>query len=208
MRSCRRERSDAHYPRSIFDRESYAWYGWLEPHLHTEKPKAPHFTKYKERLRRTRRLGLALHAHTFTLRYTGRGVFAAQAIAAGTVVETCPVLIIPPEDVPAAGTTILNHFSYNWPYRDSQGSQRGTTQAIALGLGSIFNHSKNPNVGFRKDVEQEVIVYTSLRDMRPGEELCISYGPRLWFEDVEKDEDEKSEENESTALNGIQVDLQ
>lgn len=61
------------------------------------------------------------------------------------------------------------------------------TQALALGLGSMFNHStKQQNVGWIRNTETEVIVYTALRDIKAGEELCISYGSvRLWFEDSE-----------------------
>ena len=82
------------------------------------------------------------------------------------------------------------------------------TQALALGLGSIFNHSNRPNIGYRKDLEQETITYTALRDIGSGEELCISYGPKLWFEDVEveKDQDEEIEETEIAILDRIQLD--
>ncbi len=61
------------------------------------------------------------------------------------------------------------------------------TQALALGLGSMFNHStRAQNVGWKRNTEIDVIVYTALRDIEAGEELCISYGSaRLWFEDAE-----------------------
>ena len=64
------------------------------------------------------------------------------------------------------------------------------TQALALGLGSMFNHStKAQNVRWSRNIEQDYIVYTSLRDIEAGEELCISYGSRaLWFEDVEEND--------------------
>ena len=142
------------------------------------------------------------------LNHTGRGIFAARAIAAGAIVETCPVLILPPKDVPATETTILNHFSYNWPYQDHDGARRGTTQAVALGLGSIFNHSNFPNVGFRKDLDRETITYTALRDIESGEELCINYGPKLWFKDVEENEGNESEEDDTTILSRIELDRQ
>lgn len=37
-----------------------------------------------------------------------------------------------------------------------------------------------------------VIVYRALRDIKAGEELCISYG-RIWFVDVDVDEGEGEE---------------
>ena len=87
----------------------------------------------------------------------------------------------------------------NWSYSDPQTGRETTTQAIALGLGSIFNHSKHQNVGFRKDVRGSCIVYTALRDIDIGEELCICYGPRLWFEDV----DNQSEGEDDDPLEDI-----
>jgi uncharacterized protein len=60
-----------------------------------------------------------------------------------------------------------------------------TTQALALGLGSLFNHSRHQNVGFQRDVQRQCIIYTTLREIAAGEELCISYGSHLWFDDTE-----------------------
>jgi SET domain-containing protein len=57
---------------------------------------------------------------------------------------------------------------------------------LALGLGSLFNHSiPGQNVCWRRDLSNTCIVYTALRNIEPGEELCISYGSKLWFEDTE-----------------------
>lgn len=65
------------------------------------------------------------------------------------------------------------------------------TQALALGLGSMFNHStRQQNVGWQRNTETDVIVYTALRDIKQGEELCISYGSaRLWFPDADASAD-------------------
>lgn len=65
------------------------------------------------------------------------------------------------------------------------------TQALALGLGSMFNHStRAQNVGWKRNTDIDVIIYTALRDIKAGEELCISYGSaRLWFKDADADAD-------------------
>lgn len=75
------------------------------------------------------------------------------------------------------------------------------TQALALGLGSMFNHStKAQNVRWSRNTEQDYIIYTSIRDIQAGEELCISYGSRLlWFDDVEGHHQVVSEPEEKTA---------
>ncbi|RUP49660.1 hypothetical protein BC936DRAFT_141886 [Jimgerdemannia flammicorona] len=52
----------------------------------------------------------------------------------------------------------------------------------------MFSHARDPNVGFIRDVEQSVIRYVTLREVREGEELCISYGEKVWFEEAESDD--------------------
>ena len=61
------------------------------------------------------------------------------------------------------------------------------TQALALGLGSMFNHSlRGQNVGWLRNLESDCITYTATRDIGKGEELLISYGSgKLWFEDAD-----------------------
>ncbi|KAG1745824.1 cytidine deaminase-like protein [Suillus paluster] len=54
--------------------------------------------------------------------------------------------------------------------------------ALALGLGSLFNHSTHPNVTYTFDSAHECIRYTSTRRINPDEELCIFYGHKLWFD--------------------------
>ena len=55
---------------------------------------------------------------------------------------------------------------------------------LALGVGSLFNHSKHPNLDYRIDHNMLTINYSAARDISSGEELTIFYGTRLWFEDA------------------------
>lgn len=48
------------------------------------------------------------------------------------------------------------------------------TQAIIFGLGSMFNHARDQNVGWKRDLERQVIKYQTLRNVKAGEELCES----------------------------------
>lgn len=75
----------------------------------------------------------------------------------------------------------------NWPLPPQQdGSKPQMTQAVILGLGSMFNHSSHSqNVGWTRDIQRELVTYKALRDIHPGEELCISYGSRLTFVDTD-----------------------
>ena len=81
--------------------------------------------------------------------------------------------------------TSLYHYTFNWASTDADGKAI-KTQAIVFGLGSMFNHSRaQQNVGWRRDLDRELIVYYAVRDIDAGEELCISYGDRLTFDDVD-----------------------
>src|SRR6266481_4105611 len=44
----------------------------------------------------------------------GRGVFAAAPIAAGTLIEAAPVIIVPTKDCPLLDQTILHDYYFNW----------------------------------------------------------------------------------------------
>ncbi|KAH9876141.1 hypothetical protein J1614_004020 [Plenodomus biglobosus] len=117
----------------------------------------------------------------------GRGVFASAPIAAGTVIDICPVLLLGIEENKThIEKSSLYHYTYNWPAIDENGKGK-TVQAVIFGLGSMFNHStQEQNVGWIRDTKRLVITYRALRNIPTGEELCISYGSRLTFEDADK----------------------
>ncbi|KAI9500472.1 hypothetical protein GGI25_001595 [Coemansia spiralis] len=106
----------------------------------------------------------------------GRGVFTREPIPKGTLVHISPVLLFGAEEYSRHGKfTQLDHYTYCW---------KGGCFALALGLGSMFNHEPfgQENIGFVRDMHNEFIKYTALRDIAAGEELCICYGPNVWFD--------------------------
>ncbi|KAK3113982.1 hypothetical protein LTR53_008156 [Teratosphaeriaceae sp. CCFEE 6253] len=121
--------------------------------------------------------------HLVSTTAKGRGVFAGRAISSGTIIDTCPVLVLDArENGEHIEKTSLFHYTYNWP-----APHGGKTQAVVFGLGSMFNHStQHQNVGWLRDVSNQLVVYQALRDIAEGEELCISYGDHLTFEDADK----------------------
>jgi uncharacterized protein len=80
---------------------------------------------------------------------------------------------------------------------------------LALGLGSLFNHSvRGQNVGWRRDLSNTCIIYTALRDIDVDEELCISYGSSLWFDDTEAVAASNHERgSDVTGTNGEEVSM-
>ncbi|KAH8104815.1 hypothetical protein BXZ70DRAFT_998726 [Cristinia sonorae] len=108
----------------------------------------------------------------------GRGVYASRDISAGTLIEISPVLLFTQNEYKEHGQfTVLDHYTFKWP--DGR-------MALALGLGSLFNHSESPNVSFQLDTDTESIRYVTSRYVAAGQELYIFYGHKLWFEDVDR----------------------
>ena len=93
----------------------------------------------------------------------GRGVFALRPIAKGEVVERVPVIVFSAQDNEA--NPVLGHYVFAWG--------RGTV-ALALGYGSLYNHSYSPNCRY-DDIGRQTKVFTALRDIAVGEELTINY---------------------------------
>lgn len=110
----------------------------------------------------------------------GRGVFTSEAIAAGAVIEEAPVIVIPELGGTAFAPTrtidrYLFKFGNDW-------------MALALGYGSLYNHSYEPNARYETNLDRLTIVYTALRDIKEDEEILVNYNcdpddrSPLWFQ--------------------------
>ena len=113
----------------------------------------------------------------------GRGVFAASRLACGEIIETTPIILIPAAEWPHIEPTVLALYIYNFgPTAEEEHA------AIALGYGSLYNHSYMPNAKYIKSWEEQVIRFVALRDIEPGEEITINYNGSpenqtpTWFE--------------------------
>lgn len=111
----------------------------------------------------------------------GRGVFTAEPVSEGDLIELCPVLVLSPKDLPAIHATQLHDYYFLW------GEKRDHC-AIALGYGSLYNHADEPNAEFELDFEDQMIAIRCIRSIAPGEEITIHYQPDgdiaegLWFQ--------------------------
>lgn len=96
----------------------------------------------------------------------GRGVFARTFIPEGTVFERTPVLVIPTDEIVDGGDNpVLADYVFDWG--------RGTV-ALALGFGSLYNHSYRPNARY-DDEGQLTKIFTALHDISPGDEITVNY---------------------------------
>ena len=105
----------------------------------------------------------------------GRGVFATVDIAAGTLIERVPVLLIPrgqvfaaDPDEPSPGPQI------SWYVFDWAGQTKRDYVALALGYGSIYNHAEEPNAQWTPE-PPDALAFRAVRDIAAGAEVFISY---------------------------------
>lgn len=115
---------------------------------------------------------------------SGRGVFALQNIKNGEIIECCPIIAIPEADTEYLGQSILvTYFFYFGSKKERSG--------IALGFGSIYNHSYRPNAKFKIREKEKLIDFIALKNITKGEEITFNYKGSgnqskspLWFEKV------------------------
>jgi hypothetical protein len=108
----------------------------------------------------------------------GAGVFATRDFAVGEVIERCPVLVISDEDEEHIAGTALDGYCYTW--------EEGL--ALALGFGSLYNHSTTPNARYWTMPEEGLIEVVAHRPIAAGDEISINYNgdpddaSALWFD--------------------------
>ncbi|CAE8646693.1 unnamed protein product [Polarella glacialis] len=118
----------------------------------------------------------------------GNGVYARRDISKGEVVEIAPNLLT---DRWQLGHCLIDHRFDAGPSLGEAAARDAAVRPfglkIALGLGSIFNHDEDPNLGYRSasttgclKAQQVMKCYYARRDITAGEELFISYGPGWW----------------------------
>jgi SET domain-containing protein len=111
----------------------------------------------------------------------GRGVFALVSFTEGEVIESCPVIPIPEDEVDPVGRTVLGNYFFQWGGTFDEG-------AVALGYGSLYNHTNDPNAMYVRKVSLNVIDFVALRAIAVGEEITVSYHggfgqkTKVWFE--------------------------
>lgn len=113
----------------------------------------------------------------------GRGVIALSPIMKGEVFESAPVIVVPGEQSGVLRQTTLSSYYYEW----------GEDAAIALGYGSVYNHSYRPSARFYLNPTELRIEFVALRNIQPGEEITINYNGEpddldpVWFTPHEDD---------------------
>ncbi len=112
----------------------------------------------------------------------GRGVFADADIKIGEVIERCPIIEIPQDDLASLGESILVTYFYFF-------GKKKERLLVALGFGSLYNHQYVPNATYKIKPKKKIIEFISLKNIKKDEEITVNYnqGDRknapLWFEE-------------------------
>lgn len=114
----------------------------------------------------------------------GRGVYARRDIKKGEIVERCPIIEVPKHDMSnLKESTLVPYFFYFGKNKERL--------AMALGFGSIYNHSDKPNVAYKVKPRERVIDFIALDDIKKDKEITFNYSGHknskdkkrpLWFE--------------------------
>jgi SET domain-containing protein len=111
----------------------------------------------------------------------GRGVFARAAFAKGDLIEAAPIILIPAEQWHFIEPTVLALYIFNF-------GPEGEHAAIALGYGSLYNHSYSPNAEYIKNWEDRLIRFVAVRNIEKGDEITVNYNGSpdnqnpIWFD--------------------------
>lgn len=100
----------------------------------------------------------------------GRGLYAQLDLKEGKLLFTAELLVLSQNDTVKVNETDLKYYTFK--YNDTQ-------DCLVLGDGEIFNHSDQPNMGYKLldwgDTGRQVMAFYILRDIPAGEQLFIDY---------------------------------
>lgn len=109
----------------------------------------------------------------------GRGVFSIKDLHEGEIVESCPVIVLPKEQIELLDKTVLHDYYFLWGEDHC---------AIALGFGSLYNHQIGSNADYVMDTDNNTIDIFCVKDIEAGEEITINYNgdpnnsELVWFQ--------------------------
>lgn len=111
----------------------------------------------------------------------GRGVFCSEDLAAGTIIEIAPVIVMSAKERIILDQTLLHDYIFLWGPDETQ-------CCVALGYASIYNHDYLSNAEYEMDFETNTIRIKTIRNINKGEEIFINYNGNwndstpVWFD--------------------------
>ena len=111
----------------------------------------------------------------------GRGVFTSEDLAADTLIEVAPVIVMSASDRLKLDETLLHDYIFEWRPHHRE-------CCMALGYVPIYNHSYASNCEYEMDFDSQTIAIKTMRPINAGEELFINYNGNwndekpVWFD--------------------------
>ncbi len=111
----------------------------------------------------------------------GRSIFTNAPIAAETIIEVAPVIVMSGDDRVHLDKTLLHDYIFEW-------GEKLDKCAVALGWVSLYNHAPLSNCEYIMDYENDAIVIKTVKAINRNEELTINYNGEyndikaVWFE--------------------------
>ena len=110
-----------------------------------------------------------------------RGVFARCDIRKDEIIEKCPIILVPKYDMSNLNESILvTYFFYFGKSKEHL--------LIALGFGSIYDHSYEPNATYKIKPTEKTITFIAIKDIKKDQEITVNYNNGnqkdkrpLWF---------------------------
>jgi hypothetical protein len=115
------------------------------------------------------------------IRSAGRGVFAGRDIKKGEIIEKCPVIEVSKDNTSYLSESILASYIFFY-------GKKKERSLVALGYGSIYNHTEKANAKFKIREKDMTIDFVAIKDIKKDEEITFDYRngtPKkspLWFE--------------------------
>lgn len=112
---------------------------------------------------------------------SGRGVFANCDIKKNEIIEICPVIEVPEHDMSNLKKSILVTYFFYF-------GKKRKRLVVALGFGSIYNHTYIPNATYKKKHAEKTMEFIALKNIKKDDEITVNYNygdPKdkspLWF---------------------------
>jgi uncharacterized protein len=93
----------------------------------------------------------------------GRGVFADENISKGEVIEICHLIVLNFSEV----GNFLEGYVFEYSAKKA---------ALALGNGSLYNHSDKANAKCFMDTQKNILFCEAKKSIKKDEEITINYG--------------------------------
>ena len=111
----------------------------------------------------------------------GRGIFATRKIKKGELIHVAPVIVSPKDEYKYLKKTIMIEYAFWWGVEYEE-------CALALGYGSLFNHSFTPNALYKLNIKNQTIDIFAYTNIKKGDEILINYNgdpeddEPVWFD--------------------------